>query len=68
MSRIDKIKEHFPVGARVELLQMDDYAAPPKGTQGTVSCVDDVGTVHIKWDNGSNLGAVLFAGDKIRLV
>ena len=38
---------------------MDDIQAPPTGTLGTVRYVDDIGTIHIKWDNGSSLGLVI---------
>lgn len=48
----------FPMGCRVVLIQMDDAHAPPAGTQGVVDHVDDTGTVHIRWDSGSCLGAV----------
>jgi hypothetical protein len=27
-------------------------------TQGTVDFVDDTGTIHVDWDNGSTLGLV----------
>ena len=38
---------------------MDDpYAPVPPGTRGTVAAVDDVGTIHMKWDNGRTLGVV----------
>lgn len=55
---IDKIKDRFPTGTRVELIHMEDVQAPPMGTQGTVKCIDDIGTIHINWDNGSTLGVV----------
>ena len=32
--------------------------APPSGTIGTVTCVDDIGTIHMMWNNGSSLGLV----------
>ena len=35
---------------------MDDPQAPPIGTKGTVTHVDDIGTIHVAWDNGSSLG------------
>ena len=38
---------------------MDDVQAPPLGTQGTVTEVDDIGTIMVDWDNGSKLGVVL---------
>ena len=38
---------------------MEDIQAVPAGTKGTVDHVDDMGTIHIKWDNGSSLGICL---------
>ena len=55
---ITELRERFPKGCRVELVRMDDPQAPPVGTKGTVTHVDDVGTIHVKWDNGSGLGVV----------
>lgn len=46
------------VGKRVRLVSMDDFQAPPFGTCGTVVSVDDIGTVHVNWDNGSRLGLI----------
>jgi len=34
----------------------DPYSKLKPGDQGTVSFVDDIGTVHINWDCGSSLG------------
>ncbi len=56
--RIGEIKKTHPKGTRVELVFMDDEFAPPAGTKGTVSRVDDMGTAHISWGNGSCLGSV----------
>lgn len=55
---IDMLKDNFPRGCRVELTRMDDPQAPPIGTEGTVIGVDDTGTVHVNWDNGSYLGVI----------
>ena len=52
------IRKAYPVGCRVELVSMNDGQAPPPGTRGTVYCVDDAGTIHVKWDNGGRLGVV----------
>lgn len=52
---IRNLREHYPAGARVELLQMDDVQAPPIGTKGTVIGVDDAGSIMVRWDNGSGL-------------
>jgi hypothetical protein len=45
-------------GKRVELIYMDDAQAPPVGTKGTVTKIDDIGTIHVNWDNGSSLGLI----------
>jgi len=45
-------------GVRVRIIEMlDDYAVP-SGTEGTIKFVDDMGTIHVSWDNGSSLGIV----------
>lgn len=49
-------KERYPKGARIELLSMNDSQAVPPGTRGTVNYVDDLGTIHMNWDNGRTLG------------
>lgn len=47
---------------------MDDpYRRMPPGLKGTVVAVDDIGTVHIAWDNGSSLGAA-YGVDYIRRI
>ena len=53
------LRTAYPKGSRVVFVQMDDIQAPPLGTQGTVQGVDDIGTIMVDWDNGSNLGVVL---------
>lgn len=55
---IEYLRENFPSGCRVMLDQMEDRQAPPAGTLGTVVHVDDIGTIHVKWDTGSSLGVV----------
>jgi hypothetical protein len=61
-----RLREQYPPGTRVELIRMDDpYAALKPGDQGTVSFVDDIGTIHIKWDSGFSLGAA-YGRDVIR--
>ena len=55
---IEMLRHKFPVGCRVELIKMDDSQAPPTGTQGTVTGVDDIGSIMVDWDNGSGLSIV----------
>lgn len=52
---LQALRERFPMGTRVELLQMDDPQAPPVGTKGTVRGVDDIGSIMVAWDNGCGL-------------
>jgi len=52
------------VGDRVRLVRMNDpWTRITKGTEGTVRFVDDMGTVHVRWDDGSALGLVADDGD-----
>ena len=62
-----KLRETYPEGARVVLEKMDDPQAPPIGTRGTVSGVDDIGSIMVHWDNGSGL-SVVYGEDLCRRV
>ena len=54
-----RYKEAYPHGTRLILLSMNDQHHPVEsGTRGTVEQVDDMGTIHMKWDNGRGLGLV----------
>ena len=64
---IERLKERYPEGTRVELISMSDTYAPPTGTQGTVTGVDDIGSLLVHWDNGSSLN-VLYGEDTVRIV
>ena len=52
----------------MELLEMNDpYRVMPKGLKGTVTWVDDTGTIGVDWDNGSSLG-VIYGSDRCRVI
>jgi hypothetical protein len=54
-----KLREEYPSGTRICLISMDDpYSKLKPGDTGTVSHVDDIGTVHVNWVCGSSLGLV----------
>lgn len=55
---VERVRKAYPVGCRVELVQMDDMQAPPIGTKGTVRGVDDTASIMVRWDNGSGLNVV----------
>ena len=61
------LRQTDPTGTRVELVQMDDAQAPPTGTRGTVTGVDDTGSLLVDWDNGSGLN-VIWGVDVVRRV
>jgi hypothetical protein len=48
-------KRLYKVGQRVELIEMDDIQAPAPHTMGRIMFVDDIGQIHVLWDNGSTL-------------
>lgn len=62
---VERLKKQYPPGTRVELIRMDDRQAPPTGTQGTVTGVDDIGSIMVSWDNGSSL-SVVYGEDSCR--
>ncbi len=55
---VEMLRNRYPAGTHVELVQMDDAQAPPVGTCGTVIGVDDTGSIMMDWDNGSCLNVV----------
>lgn len=64
---VDRIRREYPAGTRVVLVKMDDAQAPPIGTKGTVTGVDDTGSLLMRWDNGSGLN-VVYGEDIVRKV
>ena len=56
---VNDIKERYPEGTRIVLDYMGEDPHPIEpGTIGTVRHVDDIGTVHVDFDNGRRLGLV----------
>ena len=64
---VERLRRTYPKGTVVELVRMNDEHAPPAGTRGTVMSVDDIGTVHVRWQNGSGLG-VAYGEDECKIV
>lgn len=64
-TELNTLRSRYPIGTRVELLQMDDVQAPPIGTKGTVTGIDDTDSLLVNWDNGSGLN-VIYGIDRVR--
>jgi hypothetical protein len=58
--QLNRIKEQYPIGTVIELTadMNDAYNPIPKGMRGEVIDIDDIGTLHMKWQNGSGLGVI----------
>ena len=56
---VQRMKDNYPPGTRLVLLQMGDDPRPVEpNTRCTVMTVDDMGTLHCNFDNGRQLGLV----------
>nr|DAX35841.1 MAG TPA: protein of unknown function (DUF4314) [Caudoviricetes sp.] len=56
--RVAQLRNQYPKGTKIELLEMDDVQAPPVGTVGIVQGVDDLGSLLVRWENGSSLSVI----------
>ena len=61
------LREVYPKGTRVRLVEMNDPYAPPVGTEGLVFYVDNAAGININWDNGSSLSAI-YGVDRIEKI
>ncbi|MPM13929.1 hypothetical protein SDC9_60289 [bioreactor metagenome] len=65
---LKQLKEYYTAGTRVMLIRMSDpYTNLRNGDRGTVTMVDDIGMIHVKWDRGSTLD-VVFGEDECRRI
>lgn len=57
--QVARIRQEYPPGTRVELMNMpDDPHSIPPGTRGEVKAVDDAGQLIVKWNNGRSLSLI----------
>ncbi len=65
---VARLRQQFPIGIRVVLVSMNDpYCKLQPSSKGTVTGVDDIGTIHVDWDSGSTLG-LAYGEDSCRKV
>lgn len=53
--KIEWLRQRYPMGTRLCLDHMEGEPQMPVGLKGEVVCVDDIGQIHVKWENGSFL-------------
>ena len=59
LRQVERLKKQYTPGTKIQCIQMDDpYHAVAPGSIGTVDHVDDAGTIHMSWENGSSLGLI----------
>lgn len=58
-SYLAQLRKQYPVGTKIQLISMRDEKYPIlPGTIGVVTHIDDMGSIHMKWQNGSSLALI----------
>ena len=57
-SELRCLRQQYPKGTRLQLISMEDPQGVPEGTVGEVELIDDIGQIHMKWENGSGLALI----------
>ena len=52
------LREKYKEGTMVKLVEMIDNQAPEPGSLGIVRHIDDIGSIHCRWSNGSSLALI----------
>ena len=54
-----QLRKQYLVGTKIQLISMrnEKYPILP-GTIGEVTHIDDMGSIHMKWQNGSSLALI----------
>lgn len=56
---LEQLRKRYPVGTKIQLISMRDEKYPIlPGTIGVVTHIDDLGSIHMKWQNGSSLALI----------
>lgn len=65
---VERIKEKYPKGTPIRLYSMEGEHTVPPGSRGVVDHVDDIGQIHMKWENGRLLCGMAVAGRRTKMV
>lgn len=52
---VEQLRKNYPAGTKIELFDMMGESRMPYGLMGTVHFIDDIGQIHVNWENGSRL-------------
>jgi len=56
---LEQLRKKYPAGTKLQLISMRDEKYPIlPGTIGEVTHIDDLGSIHMKWQNGSSLAII----------
>lgn len=53
--QVEALRTRYPAGTKVVLDYMKGEARMTPGLKGKVEFVDDIGQIHVSWENGSSL-------------
>ena len=56
---LENLRKQYPVGTKIQLISMrnEKYPVLPR-TVGVVTHIDDAGSIHMRWENGSSLALI----------
>ena len=56
---LEQLRKQYPKGTKLQMITMrnEKYPILP-GTIGEVTHIDDLGSIHMKWQNGSSLALI----------
>ena len=58
-SYLEQLRKKYPVGTKLQLISMQNEKYPVlPGTVGEVTHIDDAGSIHMRWENGSSLALI----------
>ena len=56
---LEQLRKQYPIGTKIQLISMRDEKYPIlPGMIGVVTHIDDMGSIHLKWQNGSSLAII----------
>ena len=56
MSKLkDELEKKYNMGSIVVLNHMEGEPQMPIGLKGVITHIDDIGQIHVRWENGSSL-------------